>query len=125
VFERAQDLFLECVEPVAGALFPGDGEVVTVEHLAAEGRGQAVGVGGLAGPGGAVDGHQADGAARGWQVAEAAGQGIHGTRVGDGRWVPERMVFHVDRQGKKVAQLLDIDPDVAKYATNRERFAQR
>jgi crotonobetainyl-CoA:carnitine CoA-transferase CaiB-like acyl-CoA transferase len=30
-----------------------------------------------------------------------------------------------DGQWKKVAALLDIDPDVAKYATNRERFAHR
>jgi len=28
-------------------------------------------------------------------------------------------------QWKKVAALLDIDPDIAKYATNRERFAHR
>ncbi|WP_371784527.1 CaiB/BaiF CoA transferase family protein [Streptosporangium subroseum] len=30
-----------------------------------------------------------------------------------------------DVQWRKVAALLDIDPDVAKYATNRERFAHR
>jgi crotonobetainyl-CoA:carnitine CoA-transferase CaiB-like acyl-CoA transferase len=30
-----------------------------------------------------------------------------------------------DGQWKKVATLLDIDPDMAKYATNRERFAHR
>ncbi|NUR87391.1 MAG: CoA transferase [Nonomuraea sp.] len=30
-----------------------------------------------------------------------------------------------DGQWKKVAALLDIDPEVAKYATNRERFAHR
>jgi crotonobetainyl-CoA:carnitine CoA-transferase CaiB-like acyl-CoA transferase len=30
-----------------------------------------------------------------------------------------------DAQWRKVAALLDIDPDIAKYATNRERFAHR
>ncbi|MBD3144778.1 CaiB/BaiF CoA transferase family protein [Microbispora bryophytorum] len=30
-----------------------------------------------------------------------------------------------DGQWRKVAQLLDIDPEISKYATNRERFAHR